>query len=84
MDGFLMNKISFFNAKDLEAAITKRLTSRDAVCSKGQRMVDEGHYASKDVQIKIKLLRNNFNRLNELVEVRRERLKDAAQSLQVS
>ena len=46
-------------------------------------MVEEGHYASKDIQVKVRSLRNNFNRLHELADIRGERLKDAAQSLQV-
>ena len=46
-------------------------------------MIDEGHYLLKDIQVKVKSLRSNFNRLAELVGIRGERLKDAVQSLQV-
>ena len=46
-------------------------------------MTDEGHYLSKDIQVKVKSLRSNFNRLVELAGIRGERLKDAVQSLQV-
>jgi hypothetical protein len=50
---------------------------------KGQAMTEQRHYATNDLQMKVKLLQNNFSHLKELVEIRGDRLKDAVQSLQV-
>jgi hypothetical protein len=50
---------------------------------KGQAMTEQRHYATKDLQMKVKLLQNNFSHLKDLVEIRGDRLKDAVQSLQV-
>jgi hypothetical protein len=46
-------------------------------------MIEQRHYAANDIQVKVKLLQNNFSHLKELVEIRGDRLKDAVQSLQV-
>ena len=46
-------------------------------------MIEQNHYAASDIQMKVKLLQNNFSRVKELVEIRGDRLNDAAQSLQV-
>lgn len=69
--------------QDLKATVTKHEESRETVCSNGQGMIKQNHYAASDIQMKVKLLQNNFSRLKELVEIRGDRLKDAAQSLQV-
>ena len=53
------------------------------MCAKGQSLIDRGHYASKEIRAKIKQLQNNWMKLRELLITRSERLKDAAQSLQV-
>jgi hypothetical protein len=71
------------NLQDLKATVTKHEKSCDAVCTKGQAMIEQSHYAANDIQMKVKLLQNNFSHLKELVEIRGDRLKDAVQSLQV-
>ena len=53
------------------------------MCAKGQSLIDRGHYASKEIRAKIKQLQNNWMKLKELLITRSDRLKDAAQSLQV-
>ena len=69
--------------QDLKAAVTKHEKSCDTVCVNGQAMIEQRHYAANDIQVKVKLLQNNFSHLKELVEIRGDRLKDAVQSLQV-
>lgn len=46
-------------------------------------MVEQGHYAAKDIHRKLRLLQDSSSNLKELVETRGERLKDAVLSLQV-
>ena len=69
--------------QDLKAAVTKHEESCNKVCLNGQSMIEQNHYAASDIQMKVKLLQNNFSRVKELVEIRGDRLNDAAQSLQV-
>ena len=66
-----------------EAELSGRSTHCEAVCTKGQLLVDSGHFASKEIKTKIKQLHINWIKLWELSETRKERLKEAAQSLQV-
>lgn len=53
------------------------------MCAKGQSLIDRGHFASKEIKTKIKQLQTNWIKLWEQSETRKERLKEAAQSLQV-
>ena len=78
---FLNYYYSYF--QDLKATVAKHQTSCDAVVLKGKEMVEQSHYASHDIKVKVKLLQNNFIHLKELVDIRGDRLKDAVQSLQV-
>lgn len=60
-----------------------RCTHCDVIFAKGQLLIDREHFASKEVKAKIKQVQANWIRVKELVQNREERLKDAAQSLQV-
>ena len=75
--------INAFIHQALEAELTGRFAHCETVCAKGQSLIDRGHYASKEIRAKIKQLQNNWMKLRELLITRSERLKDAAQSLQV-
>ena len=67
----------------MEAELSGRFAYCETVCAKGQSLVDRGHYASKEIRAKIKQLQNNWLKIKELLITRSDRLKDAAQSLQV-
>ena len=67
----------------MKATVTKHEESCNKVSLNGQSMIEQNHYAASDIQMKVKLLQNNFSRVKELVEIRGDRLNDAAQSLQV-
>ena len=75
--------INAFIRQALEAELSGRFAHCETVCAKGQSLIDRGHYASKEIRAKIKQLQNNWMKLRELLITRSERLKDAAQSLQV-
>ena len=61
-----------------------RFAHCETVIAKGQSLIDRGHYASKEIRAKIKQLQHNWMKLKELLITRSDRLKDAAQSLQVN
>lgn len=61
-----------------------RFAHCETVIAKGQSLIDRGHYASKEIRAKIKQLQQNWMKLKELLITRSDRLKDAAQSLQVN
>lgn len=67
----------------MEAELSGRFAHCETVCAKGQSLIDRGHYASKEIRAKIKQLQNNWLKIKELLITRSDRLKDAAQSLQV-
>ena len=56
----------------------------ETVCMKGYAMMEQRHFASKDIEVKIELLRRNFVKLKELLQDREDRLRDAEKSLQVN
>ena len=67
----------------LEAEVSGRCTHCDVIFAKAQSLIDRGHFASKEIKAKIKQVQANWIRVKELAQNRKERLKDAAQSLQV-
>ncbi|EDO49576.1 predicted protein [Nematostella vectensis] len=66
----------------LEAEINGRFSHCEGIIAKGQALIDKGHFGAKEIKAKIKQLQANWIKLKELAGTRRERLKDAAQSLQ--
>ena len=66
-----------------EAELTARHNRCGVVCEKGLDMVEKGHYANREIKAKIKHIQNSWLNLFELATFRKDRLKDAAQSLQV-
>lgn len=74
----------FFYWQALEAELSGRFAHCETVIANGQSLIDRGHYASKEIRGKIKQLQHNWMKLKELLITRSDRLKDAAQSLQVN
>lgn len=52
-------------------------------CNIGQQLVNNGHFASKDIKNRIKNIQERWQKLRELAAKRKTRLDDAAESHQV-
>ena len=60
-----------------------RVPRCDQVCAVGETLIKNDHYARKDIGTRVAALRDKWQRLRELVQKRRTRLEDAAESHQV-
>lgn len=56
----------------------------EKICRSGQELVANRHESSGDIQSRIKVLNNMWQRLRDLAKQRKTRLEDAAESHQVS
>ena len=64
------------------------MQARNAVCEQvchvGEQLLNNRHYAHRDIETRVKNLRDKWAKLYDLAKKRRTRLEDAAESHQVN
>ncbi|CAH1792768.1 unnamed protein product [Owenia fusiformis] len=66
----------------LEAEMQARQPKSEALCVIGQELIQNEHYAKRDIGSRIRSLQDNWLKLQQLAAARRTRLEDAAESQQ--
>lgn len=75
----LQSKIQKHAAFDAE--INANANRIQVIIAKGQELIDEEHFASDDIEIRLNELQSDWKQLQELSELKRERLNEAYQAL---
>lgn len=76
----LQSKIQKHAAFDAEINANADRTIQNII-SKGQELIDSDHFAKGDIEIRLDELQNDWKHLQELSELKRERLNEAYQAL---
>ena len=74
----------FIFCQALEQEMKARFSHCEAVCSSGEQLIQNNHYARRDIQARINSLRDKWQKLLDLSSKRRVRLDDAYESHQVT
>ena len=67
----------------MEQEIQARYRRCEAVCAVGDQLINNRHYAQRDIKMRINSLREKWSKLQDLAAKRRSRLEDAYESHQV-
>lgn len=76
----LQSKIQKHAAFDAEINANADRTIQNII-GKGQELIDNDHFAKSDIEIRLSELQNDWKQLQELSELKRERLNEAYQAL---
>lgn len=76
----LQSKIQKHAAFDAEINANADRTIQNII-SKGQELINNDHFAKEDIEIRLSELQNDWKQLQELSELKRERLNEAYQAL---
>ena len=68
----------------LEQEMKARFHHCEEVCKVGEELINNNHYAKRDIKTRINSMREKWQRLLELSKQRRVRLEDAYESHQVT
>ncbi|XP_064623906.1 spectrin beta chain, non-erythrocytic 2-like isoform X3 [Lineus longissimus] len=66
----------------LEAEMEARWPNCETICTAGNDLISKDHYAKKEIRGHIRSLKDNWQKLKDLVKKRRKRLEDAEEAQQ--